>query len=402
MLPISLTEFVHPHSVYRLQYPSHWEHRIEKDGEQCGFGPRDRDNVGLWISILPISVDTDRFAENLPLLLKDTMDKVKGSNIRPDPTLRHTGYIADTGEEGKAGHFWLLAGGDVVLFASSRLPIAEREIWTPLYAQVMASLQITRDQHLIRRKIVAEVFTQLVERFPEHDYKLDGERIRGKDRVVFLGNLFRDVLSAPDNRDKLVANFVERISQTPAEQLGEETWEVARPKLLPVLKPKEYIDPNTPTEQLVTREWLSDVLVCYVLNDKQMLRFVTRWDMARWEITPQVLDDHAIANLSKLPWPTRLIGARARDEGRVIVVDTGDSLGSSRLLHPDLHQLFCGTLGNPFLAGIPCRNRLVLYSDKRSMRNQIRRRLQRDHDESAYPITPRPFLVTRDGIAPAK
>src|SRR5262249_27241161 len=102
-----------------------------------------------------------------------------------------------------------------------------------------------------------------------------------------------------------------------------------------------------------------------------------------------------------LPWPRELVGARSKDSGRVIVVDTDDSLASSRLLHPDLHKLFSGPLGSPFWAGIPCRNRLVVYSDRRQLKQRIGRQLRKDHDSSAYPITPRPFLVTRDGIAPA-
>ena len=93
------------------------------------------------------------------------------------------------------------------------------------------------------------------------------------------------------------------------------------------------------------------------------------------------------------------MGSRERDAGRVIVVDTDDGLASSRLLHPDLHKLFSSALGSTFWAGIPCRDRLVVYSDRRALKQRIGRRLVKDHDTSAYPISPRPFLVTRDGIA---
>jgi hypothetical protein len=82
-------------------------------------------------------------------------------------------------------------------------------------------------------------------------------------------------------------------------------------------------------------------------------------------------------------------------------VDTDDSLASSRLLHPDLHRLFSGPLGSPFWAGIPCRDRLVVYSDRRDVKKRIGRTILKDYKGSAYPITSRPFLVTRDGIAPA-
>jgi hypothetical protein len=81
-------------------------------------------------------------------------------------------------------------------------------------------------------------------------------------------------------------------------------------------------------------------------------------------------------------------------------VDTDDNLASSRLLHPDLHKMFGEALGSPFCAGIPCRDTLVLYSNRRELKQRIARRIKKDYTASAYQITPQPFLVTRDGIAP--
>jgi hypothetical protein len=115
----------------------------------------------------------------------------------------------------------------------------------------------------------------------------------------------------------------------------------------------------------------------------------------------QALHQVAIDNLCKLGWPKRLEGARQRDGGRVIIVVTGDGLASSRLLHPELHRLLAGPLGSPFRAGIPDRDTLVVYSDRRPSRQQTERQLRKDYRTSGYPITPRPFLVTPDGIAPA-
>ena len=92
---------------------------------------------------------------------------------------------------------------------------------------------------------------------------------------------------------------------------------------------------------------------------------------------------------------------RQQDGGRLIVVTTKDGLASSRILHPDLHRLFRGPLGSPFLAGIPDRDTLVIYSNRRRLKQRTERQLRKDHDTSSYPITPRPFLVTPDGIAPS-
>src|ERR1700730_7846298 len=125
MLPTPLKTFLHPAGVYRLEYPAHWDQAQEDDGRACGFGPHDRDDVGLWISIMPMSLDTDRLAKDLPKLMEQSLLNCEAKELRPDPTLRHYGLVADVTKEGEGGHYWIVAGGDVVLFISSQLPAAE-------------------------------------------------------------------------------------------------------------------------------------------------------------------------------------------------------------------------------------------------------------------------------------
>src|SRR5947209_3907249 len=145
MLPTRLKSFVQPQSVYRLEYPAHWDQVVEKGGASCGFGPHERDDVGLWISIMPASVDTDKLQEELPRMLEQALEKSGAANVRRDETLQGYGLIADMTAAGEGGNYWIVAGGDVVLFASSQVPTAERDEWNPAFARLMASLRITRD-----------------------------------------------------------------------------------------------------------------------------------------------------------------------------------------------------------------------------------------------------------------
>ena len=401
MFPTPLKTFRHPHSVYRVEHPAHWDQVVQKDGESCGFGPHERDDVGLWISIMPMSVDTTRLTEDLPGLMQQALDKSEGQDLRRDESLRHYGLVADVTKEGEGGHYWIVAGGDVVLFASTQVPAAERDTWNPLFQQLMASLQITRDDQLFQRQVANEVLALLREQHPEQDFKFDADKIRGRDRVVYLSNVVREVRSAPERREKIINHFVEKLFQPGTEQLGHEVWEEIRGSVLPVLKHRDYVDADGPTKHLLTRDWLADVFICYVIRSKSLFRFITGWDVDRWELTAELLHEQALANLARLPWPHQLRGVRTKNAGHVIVVETDDNLASSRLLHPDLHHLFSSQLGSAFCVGIPCRDRLVIFSNRRELRQRIGRRLKKDHDTSAYPITSRPFLVTRDGIAPA-
>jgi uncharacterized protein YtpQ (UPF0354 family) len=401
MFPTPLKTFVQPQSVYRLEFPAHWDQVVQKEGASCGFGPHERDDVGLWISIMPMSVDTERLQEELPRLMQEALKNCEAGELRRDDTLRHFALIADMTKEGEGGHYWILAGGDVVLFASSQVPVAERDVWSPLFQKVMESLKITRDDQLFMCQVSNEVLARLRERHPDQDFKFEEHNIRGRDRVVYLSNVLREVKGAPERREQIIKHFVETLSQPITAELGHEVWEEVRESIVPVLKHRDYFKGDGPTKHLLTREWLAEVMICYAIRSKNMFRFVTGWDVNRWSLTAEILHEQALANLVRLSWPKQIAGVRTKDEGRVIVVDTDDKLASSRLLHPDLHQLFSGPLGSTFCVGIPCRDRLVLYSNRRELKQRIGRRLKKDHAASAYPITPRPFLVTRDGIAPA-
>ena len=401
MVPVPFKKFLHPAGVYRLDYPAHWDQVQKDEATSCGFGPHERDDVGLWISLMPVSVDTERLADELPKLLSQALPDLEGSEVRRDPTLRHYGVKADVQKDGEGGHYWLIAGGDVVLFASSQVPAAERHVWNPSFEHLMATLEITRDEELALRQLTNEVLELLRQQHPEQDFRLDEKGIRGQNRVVFLSNLYREVRASPARRAQIIQHFVQSLGQSAALPLGQESWEDAQARVLPILKPRSYIESDGATRHSLVTEWLADVVICYALRTKDIFRFVTTADVDRWETDAQAVHELAIANLCRLGWPTKLEGARQPDGGRVIVVAPSDGLASSRLLHPDLHRLFSGPLGSPFRAGIPDRDTLVVYSDRRRLRQRTERQLRKDHRTSSYPITPRPFLVTRDGIAPA-
>jgi uncharacterized protein YtpQ (UPF0354 family) len=402
MSAIIWKNFVHPGKVYRLEYPAHWEQIQKEEGRSCGFGPHERDDVGLWISLMPVSVDTDRLAEELPRMLREVLpEEMKGGTVHRDPTLRHHGVKADMQKEGEGGHYWLVAGGDVVLFASSDVPAAERDVWNPIFEHLLTTLEITREDELDLRRLTDEVLALLQERYPEQNFQLDEKGIRGGNRVVYMSNLYREVRAARARRSQIVQHFVQSLGESMELPLGQESWAEAEARVLPILKPRSYVAGDAAGRCSLVNDWLPDVVICYALRSKDIFRFVTPADADRWQMDAQALHQVAIANLCRLSWPAKLEGARQPEGGRIILIATGDGLASSRLLHPDLHRLFRGPLGSPFRAGIPDRDTLVVYSDRRRLRQQTERQLRKDHRTSGYPITPRPFLVTPDGIAPA-
>lgn len=393
--------FIHPAKVYRLEYPAHWDQVQQDEARSCGFGPHERDDVGLWISIMPMSVDTEKLVDELPKVADKLLAETQAENVRRDPTIKDFALKADITKDGEGGNYWIVAGGDVILFASSQVPAAERDQWNPPFERVMASLQITRDDDLLFRQIAIEVLQQLRERYPDQEFEMDDKGLRGKNRTVSLTNVYREVKGAPKSRRSIIDNFVEGLSQSVTEDMGYEVWDEVRSLIMPLLKTRDFIVPDTATRHLTIREWLLDVVICYVIKKKKFYRFLTDWDLRRWGITQDFLHDCAIENLAMASWPDRLEGVRDRDGSRVIIVTTPDGLASSRILQPSFHKLLSSALGSPFLAGIPNRETVVAFSNRRALKKRISRQLLKDCRSSAYPITAKPFLVTADGIAPA-
>ena len=395
-----LIAFSHPQGAFRLRYPADWEH-LEKDNAQsCGFGPRDRDDVGLWISILPLRLDTDKLSTELRPAFEQALGNSEAVDIRADVTLRHQALKADISEPREAGHFWIVAGGDLVLFASSQVPAAERARWNPQFERLMASLEITRDDELLMRKVSDQVMRRMRQAHPEQNYEWHEDSIRGRDHRVNLGNVHREVLAAPQRQYEIIGRFVEALDVSSAVPFGHELWEEVFDKVLPVLKPLDYVKAQGPASRIVNTEWLSDLHTVYAIRGK-LLRFITEWDLTRWHIDMPGLRRQAIQNLALLPWPDRLEGSREPGGGRLIVVTANDGFDSSRLLHPDLHHLFSGPLGSPFLAGIPDRDTLIAFSNDRGLKGRIARQIHEDYLKSPHPITARLFLVSAGGIAPA-
>ena len=107
MQPIKWKRFIHPAGAYQLEFPAHWDHAQKDEARSCGFGPHDRDDVGLWISLLPFSVDTDRLEMELPKILGQvlphgggggTSEAIRPCTITPSrPMSRRRAKAATTG-----------------------------------------------------------------------------------------------------------------------------------------------------------------------------------------------------------------------------------------------------------------------------------------------------------------
>ena len=107
--------------------------------------------------------------------------------------------------------------------------------------------------------------------------------------------------------------------------MGHETWEDAKRRVVPVLKPVEYFRSGGPAQHQLRIDWVGDVMICYALRSKKLFRFVTDWpDYAEWTLarlvrSPLFAWTAERADDWRRPWPgftSTRYEAKAKQAGR--------------------------------------------------------------------------------------
>lgn len=398
---MALATFEHPAGVYRLRYPADWEHLVQDEGRSCGFGPRERDDAGLWISILPVRADTEKLCADLGRLFADALGQLQWACLREDRSLLHFALKADsTGPANNGGCYWLVAGGDVVLFASTQVPTVEREHWSAAFDLLMASLEITRGDELFALRVTDALLERLGARFPARDFARDeAGRIRSGEWLISPANLIRGIRRAPARRDELIDEFIRGLVATGDDAPAAAHLEAVGELILPLPKPAGYLGGDSLAAHAVRRPWLGAVVICYVIRGARTFRLILEPDLARWGADREALHRLALANLRRLPMP-ELPAASDESGGRLIVLSGRDHLDAARLLDPRLHDVVAPVLGSPFGAGVPDRDTLVLFpAADPILRSRLSGTLRSQFHQAAYPVSPEVFAVSPSGVA---
>jgi uncharacterized protein DUF1444 len=174
-------------------------------------------------------------------------------------------------------------------------------------------------------------------------------------------------------------------------------WPEARGIVTPQFMPTDYLRPFRDKRVLVTRPFLPGVELAVVLVQKDGYGYVREEDRVRWKIDEQTLFETALKNLDAKNTSAKLQGGG--DPNRFLAVEEKDGYDAVRLLFPWVRQEAAKFLGEPFLAAIPNRDFLVMWSTKNTNDFQqfARARAQDGFSSQPYPLTPTVFRVWADG-----
>jgi len=337
--------------------------------------------------------------------------KVQSTNVRADPTIIYSNFKADRPEPDQAGQRWFVLGADLILGISSSCPVDQKETYLPFFERMLSSLRVRREDELLATRIITRIQKALADQLPNSKVEVKGLSIVTDRFELSIGNLLTQVKREPSMLNEIVDHFIQgTVGLSKAdEELGQESWEAAKSRIQPLLKPDKYIqEVNHKTTRsnsseadspfLISAPWLADLRICFALDNQDTFRFINSLDLERWGVSLETLLQISTENLAAYPEPELHVVKPNEAMPGIAALQPSGGASSSYLLHPKLFQIAAKHLGRNLVAAIPSRDALMLF-EYRDNRDTLQNAVARDFETTNHPVSDRLFRVTPDGIA---
>ena len=203
--------------------------------------------------------------------------------------------------------------------------------------------------------------------------------LSAKERIDVARSYFRSTLSLVDHPDA---------------QAG---WASVESQVMLQLMPAEYGERFKDDKALVTRPFAPGIATGVVVDGEKGYRYVRQVDLAQWKIGADALFERAQKNLDAKSKAVKLQGSKAPE--KFLASEVKDGYDAARLLLPHVRAEAAQLLGDPFLASLPNRDFLILWSVGNSTEFQqfARTKAKADFKAQPYPLSPATLRVWRDG-----
>jgi hypothetical protein len=256
------------------------------------------------------------------------------------------------------------------------------------------------------KALQTEVLAMLKQEFPGRTFKAgNSSDVIVTDKIELgLSNLRARLclasppLSAKERVEVARAHFRSMLSiADPRPASGSEVWASVQGQVTLQLMPVEYAQKFQDDRALVSRPFIPEVATAVVIDSEKGYRYVRKVDLAQWKIAVDALFEQALKNLDAKSKAAKLQGSRGPD--KFLAFEEKDGYDAARILLPGVRSEAAKLLGDPFLAAMPNRDFLILWSAQNSAEFQkfTRQKARDDYRAQPYPLTPMTLRVWRDG-----
>lgn len=222
--------------------------------------------------------------------------------------------------------------------------------------------------------------------------------LHGQPMRCDLESLYATYQNSPQRLDDIVAAHLAALRKVPAPPGEQEMME----STLPLLNPTGFLAAlrQQQIREPMHRPFAAGLIVTYVIDMPQARAYVNEGMFAKLDAEPDELLDalHTFA-LDNLRKRTRRRDTQAFGAGdqTLMVCETSDGYGATRVLLPDLMETWAKRIPGRMLIGVPNRDFLIAFSDRDPEHvAAITRQVRRDVRRMEHALTPE-LLVWQAG-----
>lgn len=229
----------------------------------------------------------------------------------------------------------------------------------------------------------------------------DTDRIKSGDFEFGLQNLYARYLraGASVNLEAMVNEHFSHLLANVKQVLAADvpSWDTVQTKLRPQFMPLEY------QEQIpiLALPFHSGIAIAIVIDEDHSYSYVRRDYQQKWNLSDDQIYKRSLENLYISTAGVEIHSGGPPD--RYIGIEAGDGYDAARLLIPEIRSKAVDKLGEPFLAGIPNRDFLIMWAldCTQHFHDYAYEKVRNDFEMQPYPLTPNVFQVTRSLITPS-
>lgn len=253
----------------------------------------------------------------------------------------------------------------------------------------------------------AEQFAQYIERRLEllEDAELlhrDGMQMRlrvgGRTIEVDLTSFYESYQANPIQLDAVAQTFA-RVLFGELPERTESDYNALAERVYPMLKKVEILVKvrERKLPMLAYRDFLSDLIITYVIDEQNSIAYINENHLERWNITVQDLHEQALENLARRTSATDAVSA-GEDEQRLFIFNSGDGYDATRLLLTEVLRGWVRLVPGNLVIGIPNRDFLIAFSDADpDILQNIAIQVQSDAAQREHGLTEQLYTVTKAG-----
>lgn len=221
--------------------------------------------------------------------------------------------------------------------------------------------------------------------------------------TFYLDNFYLETLNHDfKNWEKPLEDILLSFKKAHNQAVNEPKWNDVEKIIYPQLKHSEFVVQSNQQfsdkdAHLVTKNLLKDLNICFVIDSPKQVSYINQKHLKNWSQTVEDLYKVSLNNLRALPASSNDLKITEIDKGRMLMWNSHDGYDATRLILPELHELFSKHLGDKFAVGIP--NRDFLIAVPLSVAKRISSQVLEDYSKMHHHLYPHVLLVSSKGIS---